>query len=292
MRHGGDGFSANFGRLSSRPDGWRRRQWSGGSFETAHRPLTAIVEGRVASDHHLIMTTLSGGAARHQLAIDGGHRYDGPDLPSSISFLPAGCERRLRLHDVEWRWASIALDPQMVASIAPGTIDQLAPIAGQEDRFVWTLLSEFDRLDALDGGLDEAYCETMSHALLHYLARRYGRPAVTPQRLGLPGARLRRITDFIDAHLDATIRIADLAQLADLSEGHFHRAFRTTTGQTPLDFINTRRVAAAKHALVRSNASVTQIALDVGFQSPTHFARVFRAATGQAPSDYRRLFRL
>jgi AraC family transcriptional regulator len=292
MRHGIDGFSASFGRLSSRPDGWRRRQWSGGSFETAHRPLTAFVEGCVASDNHLIMTTLSGGAERHQLAIDGGHRYDGPDLPSSISFLPAGCERRLRLHNVEWRWASIALDPQAIARIAPDALRGLAPIAGQEDRFVWNLLSEFDRLDALDGGLDEAYCETMSHALLLYLARRYGRPAVSPQRIGLPGARLRRISDFIDAHLDATIRIADLAQLADLSEGHFHRAFRATTGQTPLDFIHARRVAAAKHALVRSEASVTQIALDVGFQSPTHFARVFRAATGQAPSDYRRTFRL
>ena len=132
----------------------------------------------------------------------------------------------------------------------------------------------------------------MSHALLHYLARRYGRPAVTPQRIGLPGMRLRRISDFIDAHIDATIRISDLAQLADLSEGHFHRAFRVTTGQTPLTFINARRVAAAKHALVRSDVSITQISLDVGFLSPTHFARIFRAATGQAPSAYRRIFRI
>ena len=102
----------------------------------------------------------------------------------------------------------------------------------------------------------------------------------------------RSLAGFINAHLHSTIRIADLARLVDLSEGHFHRAFRASTGKTPLEFINGQRVAFAKHALTQSDVSVTRIALDTGFVSPTHFACVFRAKTGQSPSDYRRAFRL
>lgn len=292
MRHGVDGLSAAFERLSSRPDGWRSVRWPGGTFETAHRPLTTFVEGRIASSSHLIMTTLSGGAERHEFTIDGGRRHDGPDHPASISFLPAQCERRLRLHNVAWRWATIAFDADAIERLAPGSLGGLAPIAGTEDRFVWNLLAEFDRLDAQESGLDEAYCETMSHALVLYLTRRYGRRAAAPQRISLSGYRLRRVTDFIDAHLHTMIRIADLARLVDLSEGHFHRAFRASTGKTPLEYINGQRVAVAKHTLVRGDSSVTQIALDAGFVSPTHFARVFRNETGQSPSDYRRTFRL
>jgi AraC family transcriptional regulator len=108
----------------------------------------------------------------------------------------------------------------------------------------------------------------------------------------LPAWRLRRVTEFIDAHLGAPIRIADLADLTQLSEGHFHRAFRATTGKTPLEFVHARRVAMAKQLLARSKLSVAQLALRVGFLSPAHFARVFRSVTGQSPSDYRRSFRL
>lgn len=287
-----DKDASTIDRLSSRPDGWRRAQWTSGAFETAHRPMTTIVEGRILSPHHLIMATLSGGADRHEISADGGHRYDGPDLPSTVSFLPAGCERRLRLHNVEWRWAAIALDPQKISELACASIGALGPLSGSEDSFVWNMLAEFERLDLLDGGLDTTYCDTMSLALILYLARRYGGASVMDTSIKLPAWRLRRVTEFIDAHLDAPIRIADLADLTQLSEGHFHRAFRATTGKTPLEFIHAQRVAMAKQLLARSRLSVAQLALRVGFLSPAHFARVFRSVTGQSPSDYRRSFRL
>ncbi|WP_291866018.1 AraC family transcriptional regulator [Bradyrhizobium sp.] len=279
-------------RLSSQPDGWRRARWASGAFETAHRPMTSIVEGRILSPHHLIMATLSGGAERHEISADGGHRYDGPDLPSTVSFLPAGCERRLRLHNVAWRWAAIALDPAKISAIACTSIEALGPLSGAEDSFVWNMLAEFERLDALEGGLDTTYCDTMSSALILYLARRYGGARVKDTPIKLPAWRLRRVTDFIDAHLSGAIRVADLANLAQLSEGHFHRAFRATTGQTPLEFVHVRRVTMAKQLLASNTLSVAQMALRVGFLSPAHFARVFRSVTGQSPSQYRRSFHL
>lgn len=254
--------------------------------------MTAIVEGRILSPNHLILATLSGGAERHEISADGGHRYDGPDLPSTISFLPAGCERRLRLRQVGWRWAAIALDPAKISGIACASIESLGPLSGSEDSFVWNMLAEFERLDALDGGLDTTYCDTMSLALILYLARRYGGARPEDATIRLPAWRLRRVTEFIDAHVDGAIRVADLAALAQLSEGHFHRAFKATTGRTPLEFVHARRVALAKPLLSTSRLSIAQVALRAGFVGPAHFARVFRAITGQSPSQYRRSFRL
>jgi hypothetical protein len=67
------------------------------------------------------------------------------------------------------------------------------------------------------------------------------------RRLNLPALRLRRVTDFIDTHLSSTIRIAELADLAQLSEGHFHRASGATTGTN----------ATGVHARPRSNGKTT-----------------------------------
>lgn len=271
------------GRLSTQPDGWRRLEWNGGSFETAHRPHTTLVEGVIKSDRHLIMATLRGGAERHEILTDDGHRYDGPDRPGSISFLPAGCERRLRLHNVNWHWAAIGLLPDAAA------LSGVGPASGLEDGMVLGLLSEFERLDAIDGGLDPGYCETMASALSRYLGRRYGgMKPVAARAITLPAWRLRRIRDHIDAHLSGVIRIADLAQCAGLSDGHFHRAFRSATGKTPLAFIQERRIDAAARLLARDTASVCDIALQVGFVSPTHFARIFHAIVGCNPSEFRR----
>jgi AraC family transcriptional regulator len=279
---------STIGRLSTRPDGWHRTAWAGGSFETAHRPLTPLVEGCIRSDRHLIMVTLRGGAERHEIWADGGHRYDGPDRPGSVSFLPAGCERRLRLRNVAWRWAAIGL--QACETSALGKVD---PFSGAADDVLSGLLAEFERLDAIDGGLDATYCETMGLAMTQYIAQRYGREnmrAAAP--IKLPAWRLRRVAEHIDGALAGEIRIAELAERAGLSEGHFHRAFRATTGQTPLAYIQRRRVDAAMQMLAREKASIVDVALRVGFVSPTHFARVFRATTGKNPSDYRRDFGL
>jgi AraC-like DNA-binding protein len=79
------------------------------------------------------------------------------------------------------------------------------------------------------------------------------------------------------------IRISDLAELVGLSCGHLHRAFRATTGKTPLAFINERRIEQAMAMLAQDHASVAEVSLRCGFLSPSHFARLFRRSTGVSP---------
>jgi AraC family transcriptional regulator len=277
-----------YGAVSPPPADHRLFNWGGGIFETARRPLTAVVEGKLKPTAPVVMATLRGGADHHEVVTDEGYRYSGRDIAGSISFLPGGCGRRLKLKNVAWQWASITLSEDLL-----GVLDRTVrprPFNAKHDAFVLSLLSELDRLHALDDGLDAAYCDAMTRALVRYLARRYwgSEPATSGKADLLPAWRLRQVKDYIEAHLGSEIRVAQLAGLAGLSEGHFHRAFRTTTGQTPLAYITARRIEAAMRYLVQDDEPVSAVAFRVGFVSQSHFARTFRAAMGLAPQEYRR----
>jgi AraC family transcriptional regulator len=270
--------------------GWRSVAWSTGVFDTARRPFTQSVEGLIYTPQHLVMATLRGQAEKLEVSSSCGHRYAGPDRPGAVSFVPAHCERRLRLRGVAFEWASIALSPSLFDSDTGvgGSLDTAA-FTNADDPFVLGLVAEFTRLSAADGSLDPTYCDAMSWALARYLVGRYGQPRSQPEVVAwkLAPWRMRRIADYVDAHLAEPLRIADLAVLVGVSPGYFHRAFRATAGKTPLEFIHERRIQRAAQYLHRGDASLVEIALRVGFASPSHFTRTFRRVTGVNPSKFR-----
>jgi len=261
--------------------------WTGGQYESATRQFTARVEGRIAPRHHLLMATLKGGAARHAFTTDGGFRFEGRDAPGMISFLPAGCERRLELDNVCWEWGAIAIDPDL----APVRLEGVGPFASADDPFLFGLVRQMHLLATQDGALDGTYCDAMSLALGHYLVSRGKVVAHVRPRNGSPtltARQLRQTSDRIEAMLSGVIRIRDLAEPLGLSEGHFHRAFRAATGRTPLEEISERRVERAASLLSQTDLSVTEVALDVGLSGPSQLARLFRDVKGTSPSAWRR----
>lgn len=275
----------SIGNLSSRPQGWRRTDWAGGAFKTAYRSRTPFVDGEIVSNRHLIMATLRGGAARHRFSTDDGLRHEGPDVAGSVSFLPAGCLRKLELHDVEWQWAAVALDP---AANGPGSVlANVGSIALREEPVVLGLLAEIERLDALPGGVEPIYAETIAGALAQYVALKFSAWPVIETNHALPPFKLRRVKEFIAANLATRLSLAGLARLCDLSERHFHRAFKASVGQTPLEYITAERVVRSKLLLTSGGLSIAEVAFAVGFANPSHFARTFTAATGMTPSVYR-----
>ncbi|GKY87606.1 helix-turn-helix transcriptional regulator [Sinisalibacter aestuarii] len=104
---------------------------------------------------------------------------------------------------------------------------------------------------------------------------------------GLAPRTARRLRDFIEAHLDTPIRLADLGTEAGLSAFHLHRAFRTRFGVSPQAWIAHRRVARAK-ALIRDGEPLAQVAAACGYANQSHFSRSFRDGTGMTPGAYRR----
>lgn len=271
-------------RVSPSPRGHRRFSWAGGALEAAERARTDSVEGRFRCAGHLLMATISGGARHHEFVTDDGFRFEGCDRSGFVSFLPAGSERRLKLRDVSWEWVSIELP------VSHGEVFPLRAFSVEKDDFLFGMLVQFHALFKTDGKLDLAYCDTMMAALAQYLRHRSGhaRKGRPHQTGGLTSRQLREVLEYVEAHLGCQIRIGSLAGLCGLSDGYFHRAFRASTGKSPLRYINERRVKRAVDILQTSDMNVLSIALDVGFVSASHFARTFKATTGQTPDQFRR----
>lgn len=93
--------------------------------------------------------------------------------------------------------------------------------------------------------------------------------------------------DYVDAHLDAPLTLAELAGVAALSTYHFARMFHTSFGEPPHAWVRARRIERAKALLAAGKSDLASIAQASGFGSASHLSRVFRDAAGVTPGQYR-----
>lgn len=106
-------------------------------------------------------------------------------------------------------------------------------------------------------------------------------------RGGLPPRALRRVSEYVEAHLHRNVDLQTLAATAELSIYHFARAFKQSTGMTPHFYLLQKRIERAREMLIHSDLSLSEIAIDTGFTDHSHFARHFRRLTGMTPSEVR-----
>jgi AraC family transcriptional regulator len=103
----------------------------------------------------------------------------------------------------------------------------------------------------------------------------------------LEHARMRRVLDYIDQHLERDMTVTDLAQVAHLSEFHFARVFATTMGMPPQRYVSQQRLTAAKKMIAAGKLPLSEIAFRSGFSSQASFTRAFRRATSMTPGEFR-----
>jgi AraC family transcriptional regulator len=116
-----------------------------------------------------------------------------------------------------------------------------------------------------------------------------GRPAHI-NRGGLGSARLRKIKELVDANVDDDLSLDEMAQSVELSTAHFARMFRTSTGETPHQFVLRQRIERAKAMLRDCTTRVLDVAVACGFKTQQHFSQVFRDLCGVSPTEYRQDF--
>jgi AraC-like DNA-binding protein len=102
-----------------------------------------------------------------------------------------------------------------------------------------------------------------------------------------PARHLLRAKDLVDARYREPLDVAALAAAARLSPAHFSREFRRAFGETPHQYLLTRRLERAAALLRTTDLSVTEICLAVGLRSLGSFTTSFRRAFGLPPSAYR-----
>src|SRR3954471_209862 len=103
------------------------------------------------------------------------------------------------------------------------------------------------------------------------------RAAARPSSGANPAAarHLLRARDLIDARYAEPLDVAAIARAAHASPAHFSRSFRAAFGETPHQYLITRRMERAKHLLRSTNLSVTEVSLEVGFRSLGSFSATF-----------------
>lgn len=102
-------------------------------------------------------------------------------------------------------------------------------------------------------------------------------------------ARMQRVLDHIDQHLDGDLDLEAMARVAAFSKFHFHRQFTATFGLSVHRYVQLARLKRASRQLADKDArSVTQIAMEAGYDAPDAFARAFRQRFKQSPSAFRK----
>ena len=87
------------------------------------------------------------------------------------------------------------------------------------------------------------------------------------------------------------ISVSSLAKDFGYNPDYFSHVFKETFGVSPQKYVINKRIAAAKHLLLTTDKSVSEIALSCGFSDPLYFTRMFSKETGAAPSVFRKRFK-
>ena len=226
-----------------------------------------------------------------ETTINGGSRSTLTDLRDKLTFVPVGSSAE------GWNCFKGRVSSVFAVHLAPLSSDQYAndisnipPSLYFENNHLKATLQKIQSV--LDGsGIDDrAYAETLGLLLLWELKH-----AADPQfaqmkpiRGGLTALQLRRIKDFVDAHISKEIGISELASLVGLSQFHFIRAFKHSVGLSPYQYVLSERISVAKVLLSKRDLSIADVALAVGFSDASQLNRVFRKLIGVTPTVYRR----
>lgn len=113
--------------------------------------------------------------------------------------------------------------------------------------------------------------------------------SISLQRIKEYKARINRVMDYIEMHLEKEFNLEELAQAACFSKYHFHRIFHSLAGETLFSFIQRLRLEKAAGLLAANHDTpVTTIALDCGFSSSSAFARAFKGQFGITAGQWRK----
>jgi transcriptional regulator GlxA family with amidase domain len=99
--------------------------------------------------------------------------------------------------------------------------------------------------------------------------------------------RLRRVQEYIRAHISDTIRLTDLASASGLTRMYFAAQFRARMGVRPHEYVIRQRITHAQVLLIVTQTKIANVGSCVGFSNQAHFTTVFRRYVGTTPHRWR-----
>lgn len=140
-------------------------------------------------------------------------------------------------------------------------------------------------------------CEMTTKAYLYLIfARMFDHMRLAPVKGTVPTGshdkveRLKSVLGYIHKRYPEPLKLKELADEANMSEGHFCRFFKQMVQKSPVDYINYYRVQQACYQLENTDHKIVDIAMDVGFEHLSYFITTFKKHKNTTPSQYRKMF--
>jgi AraC family transcriptional regulator len=179
-----------------------------------------------------------------------------------------------------------ALEEQMATNLTGAPVD--APRLRFADDRLWTLVRLLSEAIGDSDPSAKLYGDGLVTAIAARLLALRPSDSVEDGKRLAPW-RLRRVIDYMEAHLPDRVDLAQLAKMVGLSTSHFSRAFKASTGMAPYQWQLNARIRRAQIQLINTDASLEQVAEANGFADAVHFGRRFRQLIGAAPATWRRV---
>ncbi|PIG92094.1 AraC family transcriptional regulator [Gloeocapsopsis sp. IPPAS B-1203] len=273
---------------SSRAYGWQNIL-----VEEFHQPPGE--ESYQSLTEHTLCISMNCRPSRLSQAI-GDRRYTSLCIKGDIAIAPAGSLLVYQWNE-EDRYLRIRLKAEFLQQVAQTTFDKQVKILSefrvrnpQIEQIGMMLLSELRT-----GGIAGLYVESLTNVLSVHLLRNYAarQPHIavcdwmSNSIKHLSDRQLFQVTDYISDRLADNIQLSDLAELLGLSQFHFSRCFKQSTGVSPYQYVLQQRIEHAKHLLKTTDLPIMQIALRCGFSSHSHLGKWFRQYVGVSPKTFR-----
>lgn len=268
-----------------------KAQWAGVTLKHCRVTPGELAEF-IPACHEINMTLDGGVLTRKQTSA--GTLIHQSEKPGQMCLTSAG-QSFTAAWDCEYEYLALDLDPEYVRQTAIENrfsphfeiIDNFAGTDALIQQIGYALLKE-SQDENPSGSL---YADSLAQSLTLHLLKNYSNAGRAAENTGggLSAYKLKKVNDFIAERLDEDLTLAELASVAGLSRFHFTRAFRRSTGVTPLQHLMRTRIERAKELLKNRDLPLAEISLLAGFKNQSHFTTLFRKFTDVTPKAWREL---
>jgi AraC family transcriptional regulator len=275
---------------------------AGRAWGTLYAELRSHPAGRIRSSlqQHVEVCVAVSGSGGQVVRSNAGRCEQGPAATGTIWIAPAGLGTEELMITAEI--------PQILHLYIPGRqfhqlteqhnlsrspLGLIRYIGGVRDELIHQIALSVRAELTRETSTGRMFAESSSIMLASQLVHSYsdGSLLLKPEPGQLGNARLRRVLDHIEEHLDQELTVAQLAGVVALSPFHFSRMFAAAMGTSPWRYVSRRRIEDAKVQLTAGRLCLGEIAYRTRFSSTAAFSRAFRRATGMTPGEYRRAAR-
>ncbi len=188
----------------------------------------------------------------------------------------------------------LGLEPRVFARAVHETVDPdhvaINPHFATSDPLICQLGLKL-KTEIENGGLgSKLYADAIANLISIHLLQNYCNRKIEIKKCsnGLPKHKLKQAIDYIDANLQKSISLKELAELLQMSNGYFSRLFKQSTGFAPHQYVIRSRVKRAQQ-LLKKEIAIADIAYQVGFANQAHLNYHFKRIVGITPHKYKNL---